>query len=159
LWLFVLLVGVKALQGILNYFEAQSLSYWLDAVSSHEDVVFWGVPVALTVVALVLGIRDRLAYMLFATMPIILMAEIVSNRRVGLISLGVILVAITLLLCFSHPRRAATLAAVGTIVLASYTVLFWDADGPLAEPLRAVRSIVDASDLPIVDQFSNQWRE
>src|SRR3954471_21300485 len=28
MWSFVLLVGVKALQGILNYFEAQSLPYW-----------------------------------------------------------------------------------------------------------------------------------
>jgi hypothetical protein len=159
MWLFVLLVGVKALQGILNYFEAQSLSYWLDAVSSHEDVVFWGVPVALAVVALVLGIRDRLAYALFATAPIILMAELLSNRRVGLIALGVILVAITLLLCFSHPRRAATLAGIGAIFLVAYGVIFWDADGPVAQPLRAVRSIVDVSDVSIVDQFSNQWRE
>jgi hypothetical protein len=158
-WLFVLLVGVKALQGILNYFEAQSLSYWLDATSSHEDVVFWGVPVALAVVALVLGLRSRLAYALFATVPIILVAELLSNRRVGFIALGVILVAITLLLCFSHPRRAATLAALGTIFLVAYGAIFWDADGPLAEPLRAVRSIVDPSDIAIVDQFSNQWRE
>ena len=159
MWLFVLLVGVKALQGILNYFEAQGLSYWLDATSSHEDVVFWGVPVALAVVALVLGIRSRLAYALFATVPIILIAELLSNRRVGFIALGVILVAITLLLCFSHPRRAATLAGIGAIFLVSYSVIFWDADGPLAEPLRAVRSIVDSSDIAIVDQFSNQWRE
>lgn len=159
MWLFVLLVAVKALQGIANYFEAQGLSYWLDAVSSHEDVVFWGVPVALTMVAIVLGIRNRLVYALFATQPIILIAEIVSNRRVGLIALGVILVAMTLLLCFSHPRRAATLAALGSIVVVSYAAIFWDADGPVAQPLRALRSIVDTSDLPIVDQFSNQWRE
>jgi len=143
----------------LNYVEAQSLPYWLDAVSSHEDVVFWSVPVALAVVALVLGIRNRLVYVLLATQPIILIAEFISNRRVGLIGLGVTLVAITLLLCFSHPRRAAALAALGAIVLVSYAVIFWDADGPVAAPLRAMRSIVDTSDLPIVDQYSNQWRE
>jgi hypothetical protein len=159
MWLFVLLVGVKALQALLNYLEAQSLSFWLDAVSSHEDIVFWSVPVALAVVALVLGVRSRLVYVLFALQPIILTAELISNRRVGFIALGVTLVVITVVLCFSHPRRAAALAAVGAMLLVSYAVIFWEVDGPLAEPLRALRSIADASELPLVDQFSNQWRD
>ena len=159
MWLFVVVVGIKALQAILNYLEARSLSYWLDAVSSHEDVVFWAPTVALAVVALVLGLRTRLAYALFATAPIILAAEFLSNRRVGFIALGVTLVAVTVLLSFSHPRRAATIAAIGATVVVSYTLLFWDAEGPIAEPLRAVRTIVDPSGLPLVDQFSNTWRE
>ena len=159
MWLFVLLVGVKALQGIMNYFEARSLPFWLDAVSSHEDVVFWSAAAALPVVALILGIRTRLAYVLFAFEPIILTAELISNRRVGFIAIGVTAVAITLLLFFSHPRRAVALATLGAVGLVSYTAIFWEVDGPLAEPLRAVRSVVDTSDLPLVDQFSNQWRE
>jgi hypothetical protein len=157
--LFVVVVGIKALQAILNYIEARTLSFWLDAVSSHEDVVFWGPAVALAVAALVLGIRTRLAYLVFAVQPIILAAEFLANRRVGFIALGVTLVAITLLLFFSHPRRAAALAAVGAIVLVSYTVIFWEMEGPVAEPLRALRTLVDPSSLPLVDQFSNTWRE
>ncbi|HKY50498.1 MAG TPA: O-antigen ligase family protein [Candidatus Limnocylindria bacterium] len=159
MWLFVLLVGIKALQAILNYIEARTLSFWLDAVSSHEDVVFWGPAVALTVAAVVLGLRGRLVWALLAMQPIILVAEFVSNRRVGFIALGLTLVAVLLLLCFSHARRAATVAGLGAIVLVSYTVIFWESDGPVAQPLRAVRTVVDASNLPLVDQFSNQWRE
>jgi hypothetical protein len=159
MWLFVVVVGIKALQAILNYLEARSLSYWLDAVSSHEDVVFWAPAVALAVVALVLGIRTRLAYALFAMQPVILAAEFLSNRRVGFIALGVTLVAVTVLLFFSHPRRAAWVAALGATLAVSYTLLFWDAEGPVAEPLRALRTIVDPSGLPLVDQFSNTWRE
>ena len=158
MWIFVLVVGIKALQAILNYVEARNLSYWLDAVSSHEDVVFWGPAVALMVVALVLGIRTRLAYAIFAAQPIILAAEFLSNRRVGFIALGVTCVAITVLLFFSHPRRAAALAALGVIGVMSYTLLFWEAEGPVAEPLRALRTLVDPSGLPLVDQFSNTWR-
>ena len=159
MWLFVVVVGIKALQAILNYLEARTLPYWLDAVSSHEDVVFWAPAVALAVVALVLGVRTRLAYALFAVQPIILAAEFLSNRRVGFISLGVTLVAVTALLFFSHPRRAAAIAAIGAALVVSYTLVFWDAEGPVAEPLRALRTIVDPSGLPLVDQFSNTWRE
>jgi hypothetical protein len=159
MWLFVVVVGIKALQAILNYIEARNLPYWLDAVSSHEDVVFWAPAVALAVVALALGIRTRLAYVLFAVQPIILAAEFLSNRRVGFISLGVTCVAVTVLLFFSHPRRAATIAALGATLVLSYTLVFWDAEGPVAQPLRALRTLVDPSGLPLVDQFSNTWRE
>jgi len=159
MWLFVLVVGIKAVQAILNYLEARSLPYWLDAVSSHEDVVFWAPAVALAVAALVLGVRTRLAYALFAVQPIILAAEFLSNRRVGFIGLGVTLVAVTVLLFFSHPRRAAAITALGSIVVISYTLLFWDAEGPVAQPLRALRTIIDPSGLALVDQFSNTWRD
>ena len=159
MWLFVVVVGIKALQAIITYLEARSLPYWLDAVSSHEDVVFWAPAVALAVVALVLGVRTKLAYALFAMQPIILAAEFLSNRRVGFIALGVTLVAVTALLFFSHPRRAAIVAGLGATLVVSYTLLFWDAEGPVAQPLRALRTIIDPSGLPLVDQFSNTWRE
>ena len=159
MWLFVVIVGIKALQAILNYFEAQSLPFWLDAVSSHEDVVLWIPAIGLMVVALVLGMRTKLAYAIFAVQPIILAAQFLSNRRVGFIALGVTLVTITVLLFFSHPRRAAAIAAFGAIAVVSYTLLFWDAQGPIAEPLRALRTLVEPSSLPIVDQLSNTWRD
>jgi hypothetical protein len=159
MWLFVVIVGIKALQAILNYVEARDLSYWLDAVSSHEDVVLWIPAVGLMVIALVLGIRTKLAYAIFAVQPIILVAQFLSNRRVGFVALGVTLVVIMVLLFFSHPRRAAVVTALGAIAVVSYTLLFWEADGPVAQPLRALRSIVDPSSLPIVDQLSNTWRD
>ena len=159
MWLFIVVVGIKSLQAILNYFEARSLPFWLDAVSSHEDVVLWIPAIGLMVVALVIGLRTRLAYALFAVQPIILAAQFLSNRRVGFIALAVTLVVIMALLFFSHPRRVATLAALGAIAVVSYTLVFWEAEGPLAEPVRAVRTIVEPSSLPLVDQFSNTWRD
>ena len=159
MWLFVVIVGIKALQGILNYLEAASLSYWIEAVTNHEDVVFFGVAVALMVSALVLGIRTRIVYALLLLQPVILAAELLANRRVGLIGLGVTLVVITLLAVVAHPRRAAVLVALGSCVLAAYTTIFWESTGPIAEPIRALRSVVDASAGSLVDQSSNAWRE
>ena len=159
MWLFVVIVGIKALQAVLNYFEAQSLPFWLDAVSSHEDVVLWIPAIGLMLVALVLGIRTKLAYAIFAVQPIILAAQFLSNRRVGFIALGVTLVVVTVLLFFSHPRRAAVIVALGATGVVSYTLLFWEAEGPVAEPLRALRTITEPSSLPVVDQLSNTWRD
>ncbi|HJW49462.1 MAG TPA: hypothetical protein VJ726_08605, partial [Candidatus Limnocylindria bacterium] len=88
-----------------------------------------------------------------------LIAQLVANRRVGLLALGVTLFAIVLLAFFTHPHRAALLAVCATVVLAGYAVLFWDAEGPAAEPLRAMRTVFDPSSTALVDQYSSAWRE
>jgi hypothetical protein len=159
MWLFVLIVGIKALQGIVNYLEARGLSYWIEAVTNHEDVVFFGVAIALMVSALVLGLRTRIVYVLLLLQPVILAAELLANRRVGLIALGVTLVAMTLLTVVTQPRRAAVLVTLGCLGLAAYATIFWESTGPVAEPIRALRSVLDASASSLVDQRSNAWRE
>jgi hypothetical protein len=159
MWLFVLVVGIKALQGILNYLEARNLPYWIEAVTSHEDVVFFGVAVALLVAAVVLGVRTRIVYALFLLLPIILAAELLANRRVGLVGLGVTLFAITLLTFVTHPRRATVLVALGCLALTAYATIFWDSTGPGAEPIRALRSVIDTSATSLVDQSSDAWRD
>jgi hypothetical protein len=159
MWLFVLMVGVKALQAILSYLEALSLPYSLRSITSHEDVVFFGVAIALGVMAAVLGLRTRLAAVLLALGPVILIAELVAYRRVGFIALGVTLIAFALLTLFTHPRRGAVLVAVGSLGLAAYAVIFWESVGPVAEPLRALRTVFDASATSLVDQYSNAWRD
>jgi hypothetical protein len=159
LWLFVLAAAVKAVQTILNYHDASNLPYTLRTFISHEDVVFIGVGIGLAVVAVLLGLRTRLARVLLALQPLFLAADMVANRRVGLIALAVALIAITLLGLVAHPWRAALLVLTASVVLAVYAVIFWDSEGPAAEPLRAVRSVVDSSATSLVDQNSSAWRD
>jgi hypothetical protein len=159
MWLFVLTSSVKALQTILNYVEASSLSYTLRTFITHEDVVFIGVAIALALVAALLGLRTRLARVLFALLPLLLVAQLVANRRVGLIALGVTLIAIVLMSFFTNPRRATVLVSCASIGLAGYVVLFWDATGPVAEPLRAMRTVFDTSATSMADQYSTAWRD
>jgi len=159
MWLFVLAASVKAVQTILNFQEAANLPYTLRTFITHEDVVFIGVAIALALVAVLVGVRTRVARLLLALQPLLLIAEMVANRRVGLIALGVTLIAITLLCLFTHPRRAAGVVVVASVVLAGYAVLVWDAEGPAAEPLRALRSVFDASATSLVDQKSSAWRD
>jgi len=159
MWLFVLGASAKAVQTILNYQQASNLPYTLRTFITHEDVVFIGVAIALALVALLLGLRTRLARVLIALQPLFLIALLVANRRVGLIAVGVTLIAIMLLLLFIHPRRVAVLVLCASLGLAGYAVFFWDADGPLGEPLRALRSVFDISATSLVDQKSSAWRE
>lgn len=159
MWLFVLASGVKAVQTIFNYFEASSLSYTLRTFITHEDVVFIGVAIALALVAVLLGVRTRLARVLIALQPLFVIAELVANRRVGLIALGVTLMAIVLLSLFTHPRRVALLLVCGSVGLAGYAMFFWDAVGPAAEPLRALRTVFDSTATSLTDQYSSAWRD
>ena len=159
MWLFVLVVVVKAVQAIFSYNDVQNLSYSLRTINSHEDVVFFGGAIALAVVAALLGLRTGLVYALFALLPIILIAELVANRRVGIIALGATLAAIVVMTLFTNPRRGALVVGLGSVALGMYALIFWDAAGPVAEPLRALRAVVDASATSLVDQYSNAWRE
>ena len=160
LWTFVVIVGVKALQGILNYQDAPGWSaYDAGAVTGHEDVVFFGTAVALAMVMAVLGVRTKLFYVLLALQPVLLTALLLDQRRTGFIALAVVLVVVAVLLIFARPKRGLLLAAVAGVAALSYIGLFWDASGPLAEPVRAVRSVVDPSSVSARDQSSSAWRQ
>ncbi|HEV8468128.1 MAG TPA: O-antigen ligase family protein [Candidatus Limnocylindria bacterium] len=159
-WTFVAIVGVKALQGILNYQDAPGWSaYDASAVTGHEDVVFFDTAIALAVVMAVIGIRSKLFIVLLALQPLILTALFLDQRRTAFIALGAVLLVLTLLVLFASPRRGMVLAGVAALAFGSYVVLFWDASGPIAEPIRAVRGVVDASSVSTRDQSSNAWRK
>ena len=159
MWLFVLMSAVKAVQTILNHQEAADLSYTLRTIISHEDVVFMGAAIALAVVAVILGYRSRLVVALLALQPLFLTAELLAYRRVGFIALGVMFLAIAIVALFTRPRRAAVMMAIVAVAFAFYLVIFWDETGPLGEPLRAMRSVFDASTTSLVDQNSSAWRD
>ena len=160
LWTFVGIVGVKAMQGVLNYQDAPGWSaYDAGAVTGHEDVVFFGTTVALAIAMAILGIRTKLFYVLLALQPVILTALLLDQRRTAFIALAVVLAVIAILLIFATPKRGLLLAAVAGIAAVSYIGVFWDATGPLAEPVRAVRSVVDPGSVSARDQSSSAWRQ
>jgi hypothetical protein len=158
-WEFVVLVGVKALQGLLNYLESLSLPYGLESVTNHEDVVFFNVAIGLMVLLAVLRVRTRLTYALLALQPLILIVELLTQRRAGFIALGAVLVVVTILSLTVDRRRALTLLGIGALVLCGYAAIFWQQSGPLGEPTRALRSVVDPLALSARDQMSNRWRD
>jgi hypothetical protein len=158
-WEFALIVGIKAFQGILNYQDAANLPFDVQAVTGHEDVVFFGLALALAAAMLGLGVRSRLSVAVLAVQPFILVTLVLTERRVGFIGLGVGLVLVTILTFAADRRRAVVLAAVLSLAAGAYIVAFWDASGAVAEPVRAVRGVVDPSSVSRRDEQSNGWRD
>jgi hypothetical protein len=158
IWGSVAVIGVKALQALLNYQQTQSQSWALDAVTSHEDVVFFDLAIAMALVMGLLGIRTKLSKVLFALQPLILAAELVTQRRVAFVALGLVVVVIGLLCLTVNPRRVARLGLVGVVALAAYVGLFWGDEGTVGQPIRAMRAALEPDAVSARDLSSDNWR-
>ena len=154
-WTFGLLVGVKALQGITTYMTTGGV---YEEVTGHEDVIFFNVALALALMAVVLGVRTRLSVAFMALAPFILAAELFTQRRAGFVGLAVIGIAITLLFLVREPRRGLLMLATGVLCVGAYLPLFWNDDGPIGQPIRALRAAMDDPDVSVRDQLSDEWR-
>jgi hypothetical protein len=159
LWVFVVIVGAKSVQGIFNYQVSLGLPYGIETVTSHEDVVFFDAAVAYAVLAVVLGLRSKLTYALLAVQPVILLAELLTQRRVAFVALGTAMVTVAVLIFALRPRRGLLLVAAGVVTLGMYFAIFSEDTGPLGEPARAVRGVIDPSSTEHRDQLSNAWRD
>jgi hypothetical protein len=159
LWAFVLLVAVKSAQAIGNYATMTAGPYRFEAVTSHEDVVFFDIAVALLIVMAALRVRGRLFYALLAVQPLVLTAELLTQRRVAFVALAAVLAVVALMVFLDRPRLTAFVVTLGIFAFAVYAVAFWDRSGPLAEPIRVIREVVDPQSVSDRDRLSNVWRE
>src|SRR5207302_4550200 len=57
------------------------------------------------------------------------------------------------------PRRGLAFATVGALLLGVYILLFGQDSGALGQPIRALRSVIDPSEVGVRDQLSGAWRE
>ena len=155
----VVLVGVKALQGIWNYQDMLSGLYSLEAVTAHEDVVFFDLALAMAALVIALRIRSKLGYALLALQPLVIGAELLTQRRVAFITLLGVLVVVALMTYREQPRRTVLLVGAAAFVFALYAGVFWERSGALAEPARALRSVIDPGSRSARDLLSDFWRE
>jgi hypothetical protein len=58
-----------------------------------------------------------------------------------------------------RPRATLLAVAGGVLVFGMYVAVFWDVGGPLAEPVRVIREVVDPYSISERDRESNVWRD
>jgi O-antigen ligase/polysaccharide polymerase Wzy-like membrane protein len=158
-WEFVLIVGVKAAQGIGNFAETLNLPDRLDAVTAHEDVVFFDAMIALAILMIALHVRGRLFYALLALQPLILLVELLTQRRSAFAALAGALVIVALISFVEQPRKTMMVIGVALLVMTVYAGAFWNSTSRIAEPVRFIKEIVDPSALSWRDQGSDAWRQ
>lgn len=157
--LFVVLVGVKACQGLWNGAVMFDSGLRLEAVTSHEDVIFFDATLVLALAAAVLRGRSRTTLVLAALVPAIVVTELLTQRRVAFIALGGAVCVALVCLGTVRPRLTLSIAAVAVVFVGAYLAAFWGAEGTLAQPVRAVRGMVSPETLSERDRLSNYWRD
>lgn len=160
--LFIVGIGLKSIQGIARYTEVRINGLQVEAITGHEDVVFFAAFVLLFAGLLLFGaklepaVRKQLQVMA-VILPPLLFTLLVTNRRLGFVVLAVGLTLLAVLLF--RTRRSLFLRIVPIVVigLGIYIPLFWNGTGALSQPIRSVRSIFAPTTER--DRSSNAWRE
>ncbi len=161
MWLFVICTGFKALQATYMFFSfARAMNPRPESLLSHEESVFFGILMVLTVGLWVYGERGLLRRVATALLPFVIIATMANSRRTAwpIVMLGVlVLLAITWVTQPTKRRAVGPVLALLAVISAIYFPLFWNktAGGTLSQPARAVRSTV-APDAR--DESSNLYR-
>jgi hypothetical protein len=123
---------------------------------SHEDVVIWGLMLVIVLAQQVFG-GPRWQRILgpFLALAAVL-AMLISERRAGLIAVGVAVVICTIALARINRKAFLLIAVPGLLAGLIYLPLFWNSPGTLGQGARAVRSI---SSPDARDAASNLWRD
>jgi hypothetical protein len=159
LWELVLLIGVKGFQGVGNYVETLNRGYQLPAVTAHEDVIYFDVGMMLLIVMVLLHMRGRLFWVLLAIQPVIMAAELLTTRRVAFAALAATGAVVVAMSAVQRPRATGLVAAAGLLAFGLYAAMLWDQSGPLAEPVRVIRELVQPHTISERDRLSNLFRD
>jgi O-antigen ligase len=147
LWALVIVVGVKALQGLYIFLSIRNMHPRPESVLGHEEAFFFGVFILLVAALWLFGIQGNLRKTATWLLPVVIAANLANNRRTAWVVLGVglaVLLAIGLV-CLPNRRRMLLRVLVVTLVISAvYFPLYWNKNGGLAQPARAVHSLISA---------------
>jgi hypothetical protein len=145
LWGIVLGTGLKAAQGVLSFLSVRHMHPRPEAILGHEEAFFFGLFILLTLALWLFDIPGRLRTTATWLLPLVVLANLVNNRRAAWVVLGGGLVVLAVVGLRSLPARRPLLskcAAVTLVVSAVYLPAFWNHTGSLAQPARALHSLV-----------------
>jgi len=161
-WIMIICAGIKSLQGIYIYLVVlHGNIQGIDAILSHEESFFF---IALILLLLLFcfhhSYRPQL-YLALLIFPTVLIALVANQRRADYIALVVGLAFSWVIIFRLKPRARKALVVVVLLVGvlgAGYIFTFSHSNGLIAEPARAVMSIVNPSTADARDLNSNWYR-
>jgi len=137
-----LLVSVEIIWRHFALVVPGRLSVPKDMIYAHETTIFMNFMIILLLARLVWPAsgRQRLWALLI---PLLLFAQAITERRAGWVSLDIALVLVAIFIFRMKRKVFYYLVLPLCIVYLGYLGAFWNADGAIAQPARAVRSIND----------------
>jgi hypothetical protein len=160
LWTMVLGTGFKGIQGTYIFFSyARAMKPRPEAILGHEEAFFFGIFVILTCALWLYDIRGPLRRTATGLLPFVVIADLSNARRTAWLIIAISVITM-LVISFRTlpPRRKFITRAFFVLVVASalYLPAYWNHDGSLAQPARAVKSQFQPD---ARDQSSNLYRQ
>jgi hypothetical protein len=148
LWILVLGSGFKAMQGFLLYASVGRVGEEVSLLG-HEEALFFGIFVLLTLGLWLFGIKGALRTTATALLPVVLAADLANGRRTAWLVLGAGIAAMAVIVAVVMPERRRLVMQIGaSLALAAvlYLPVYWNAGRSLAgQPARAIRSMISPS--------------
>lgn len=126
----------------------------IDLAFAHETPIIMNFVVVLLVARLVWP-ASGLQRLTLLLVPLIVYAQMLTERRAGWVSLDVGLVLVAIFVLRLRPKVFCFVVVPLLILYGGYLAAFWNAEGAIAQPARAVRSINDPEGR---DVYSNEYR-
>ena len=159
IWVITVALGLKGLQGINSYYKEYRLGLHLEALTGHEDVVFFA-----AFFILLGGMRlfapdgGRQQRLMMAFLLPVAITTLATGRRSAFFVLGLGLIVLGICLYQAKPALFKRLAPPTFALLVVYTAVFWNFDNnPLGQPVRAFKS--QFSETSERDMRSDLWRD
>ncbi len=140
LWIFVIIISIKALQGALRFAEMGFRFDGYTVLTNHEDPMFIADLFILGIGLSQFGAKVKLRRAILWLLPILLLGFYSGQRRAAyagfFVGLGIFIVMLT------GRERLKFLRSILPILLVvtAYTIIFWNYHGRLAAPIQLVKS-------------------
>ncbi|HET7034278.1 MAG TPA: hypothetical protein VFI42_01215 [Thermomicrobiaceae bacterium] len=156
-WIIIVALGLKGLQGIHSYMIEKQQGVHLDAITGHEDVVFFGTFFVLLSAFKIYGGPKRQQLVMLAFLLPLLFTELETGRRIAFFVLGMAYVVFGASMLRIKRQTFYRVAPVAALLIGAYTAIFWNhPNGALGQPMRAFKSQIGYADAR--DESSDAWR-
>ena len=159
LWAFVIATGLKAAQGVYEFFRVMSWHPRPEAVMGHEDAYTFGVYIFLLVALWLFRTpMGKLRKVATWILPLVIAANLFNNRRAAWLLLGGGMLVLLVIgwRCLPDRRLRLKKILVGVLIFsAGYIPAYWNKTGTLAQPARALHSMISPD---VRDAASNLYR-
>jgi hypothetical protein len=145
LWTLVAVIGVKALQGLYIFVQIRHQHPRPEAVLGHEEAYTFALFIFVVAALRLYEVKGRLVQTATWMLPIVIAADLANNRRAAWLVLGGGLITLVAVAYRTLPERRRVLGRTSLVALAIcavYLPTYWNKTGGLAQPARAIHSMV-----------------